>query len=72
MQESITKCTLFVFNLNLTLNQVSITIAERSKTLDCGYSRIDAFGFESRRGHGFFCCSFLSVVFCQVEVSATN
>ena len=54
MQESITKCTLFVFNLNLTLNQVSITIAERSKTLDCGYSRIDAFGFETRRGHGNF------------------
>ena len=71
MQESITKCTLFIFYLNLTLNQVSITIAERSKTLDCGYSRIDAFGFEYSRGHEFL-FAFLSVVFCQVEFSATT
>ena len=54
MHESITKCTLFIFNLNLTINQLSITIAERSKTLDWGYSQIDAFGFESCRGMGFF------------------
>jgi hypothetical protein len=47
-----------------------IPVAARSKAWVCGRSLCWDFGFESRRGHG--CLSVVSVVGCQVEVSATS
>ena len=46
-----------------------VPVAARSKTWVCGRSPAET-GFESRRGHG--CLSVVSVVCCQVEVSATG
>jgi len=47
-----------------------IPVVARSKAWVYGSSLDGIVGFETRRGHG--CLSVLSVVRCQVEVSATN
>ena len=45
-------------------------MAERFKARVCGRTPAGIGGFESRRGHG--CLSVVSVVCCQIEVSATD
>jgi len=45
-------------------------VAARSKAWVCGRSLAEIVGFESRRGHG--CLFVVSVVFFQVEASATS
>jgi hypothetical protein len=45
-------------------------VAARSKAWVCGRSRTGIVGLNLDRGHG--CLSLLSVVCCQVEVSATG
>jgi hypothetical protein len=45
-------------------------VVVRSKAWVCGRSLPGIAGFESRRGDG--CLPFVSVVCCQVEVSATG
>jgi hypothetical protein len=49
-------------------NIMPIPVAAQSKAWVCGRSRAWDCGFRSHRGHG--CLSVLSVVCCQVEVSA--
>ena len=48
----------------------SVPVAARSKALVCDHSPAEIARFESRRGHG--CLSVVSVMCCQVEVSATG
>jgi hypothetical protein len=45
-----------------------ITVAARCNAWVCGRSLAGVGGFQSRRGHG--CVCLVSVVFCQVDVSA--
>jgi hypothetical protein len=45
-------------------------VAKRYKARVCGQPLGGTRGFESRRGHGCLCL--VSVVCCQVEVSATS
>ena len=45
-----------------------VAVAARSKTKDCGRSPAEIVGSTSTGRHG--CLSFVSVVFCQVEVCA--
>jgi hypothetical protein len=47
-----------------------IPVAARSKAWVCGRSIAADCGFESRRGNG--CLSFVGVVCCQIEVSASG
>ena len=48
----------------------SVPVAARSKVWVCGRSSAEIVGSNLTGGHG--CPSVLSVVFCQVEVSATS
>ena len=47
-----------------------VPVAAESKTWVYGRSPAEDLGFESHRGHGYL--SVVSVVCCQVEVSATR
>jgi hypothetical protein len=47
-----------------------VPVAARSKSYVCGHSPADIVGSKPTGGHG--CLSVMSVVCCQVEVSATS
>ena len=47
-----------------------VPVAARSKAQDCGRSPAEIVGSNPTGGHG--CLSVVSVVCCQVEVSATG
>ena len=49
---------------------VPVPVTARSEALVCGLSPAEIIGFASHRGDG--CLSVVSVVCCQVEVSATS
>jgi hypothetical protein len=57
-------------SLKTTTMQLPISVAARSKAWVCGRSPAGIMGSNPTGGHG--CLSVVSVVCCQVEVSATS